>query len=1085
MPGGWGGGPTAGAETERYDLFVTFAQADRAWVLGFMLPALGLADDRVITAEHFRPGASVVDEFERAVTTSRYTVVVVSNAYLADAWSVFAEQLTSYASVGGSDQLIPAVLESCELPLRVEFRVRLDMTDERRWEEQLARLRGLLEQSDPGMEELPCPYPGMQVFIQDQAQWFYGREDESEQMVRRVRGQSLVVVIGPSGAGKSSLVFAGLLPHLGAAGPDGMRWMVRSLRPGAHPSRELAVAIDVDNALPAKQAGDVVGTLLGRDGAERLLLVVDQLEEVFAQAARDEQAAFFDRLRVLRGDERCALLVTVRADFYAELMTCPLWPLGPGERFEVVPLAGAALARAIQQPAADVGVHLQLELVQRLVDDAAGEPGALPFVQETLVLLWRQRQRRLLTAAAYDRLGGEGRSALTAAIAEKADATVSALSPRERAIARRILLRLVQLGEGRQDTRRQEPVVALRSSAESPAEFEATLQHLTANRLLTLSGQEGDGSRVDLAHEALIAGWPQLHEWIRDNRDNLRMQRAVSEDAERWDELGRDPEALYRGARLEGAGVWADTHHDELNDLEREFVQASRTDASARQRRHRRTTLLLRGLSALVLVALTAVTFVSVRAADTQRRLADEQTLRAEDLARLAEESARRAEEAASRERLLAQAIAREGGAYGTEWVGDRMAFGANGTVLSYAEAQAPPGVLQAEVGLWDVSTGETRRLELGDADALATSIEFSADGDRVAWAHARGTAGQIVVYDLISNEQIGSPIERPDGLVFDLHFSQDAGSLRWFEVSSTAADIVSWDIDEQRRRNPVPPAGELRTIADHLEPLADRAPQRFLPRLSSDGELGAFRVFDPDLEDDLYVFWDVADSRPAGSKVTASGMLDSSDDSQYTDVVLVPGGQVAVIIPDYDQPFFWYPREGRHEEIFGLEGESTLSDPRLSRDGSTLLLCSMSWEVGSGTRWTVIDIAAAQAKSVAPILSDPPSESSHDGADVNTDCPIGVSDDGSEVAVISTTGPQYPEDEEMARSVVSVVSVHDARSGQQIGRSFTLQSRPGHETQALLNPNGTRHAIRVVSEEDADQAELIIWDASTGDRIN
>jgi hypothetical protein len=1059
------GAPVAAVGREHYELFVTYAQADRAWVYGFMLPALGLAEDRVITAEQFRPGAPVVDEFERAVTSSRYTVVVVSNAYLADAWTTFGEQLTSYASVGGADRLIPAVIEPCEVPLRVEFRVRLDLTDESRWEEQLARLRELLERSAPGLEELPCPYPGMQVFTQDQQQWFYGREDESELLLRRLRQQSLVVVIGPSGAGKSSLVFAGVLPQLGRGGRGGERWVIRSLRPGPHPTQALAAALETDPGEPqvgqrASEVGEAAAALRAREVDGRLLLVVDQLEEVFAQADRAEQTAFFDRLLVLRHDPRCVLLFTVRADFYAELMTCPLWPLGPGERFEVVPLAGAALARAIQQPAADVGVHLETELVQRLVDDAAGEPGVLPFVQETLVLLWHQRRRRLLTEVAYDRLGGEGRSALTAAIAEKADATVSALTPRQRAIARRILLRLVQLGEGRQDTRRQEQVEALHSSAESRAEFEATLQHLTANRLLTLSGQESDRPRVDLAHEALITGWPQLHDWIRDNRDNLRMQRATFEDAQHWQELGRDPEALYRGARLEAAGTWADAHHDELNDLERDFIRASREDAAARRRRQRRTALLLRGLSAFLLLAVVAVSYLGVQARSR----------------------------AAENERLASRYLAVQANAY-EPFDHDLIAsFDAEGNVFNLVLPSDRPEA-HARVARWDVRSGEPTTVRLGTTDAQATSIAFSADGTAVAWAYARNGAGEVVVWDLELGRRIGDPMSDLSGYVYDLTFAEGRSVLAWTEsVDYTLVDIVRWDLEAGRRQNPAwtpEDAANLGFVASS-------------PSLSANGEVAVLETWvvghgrnsEPGL-----LFWDVRRSRPVSEPVPMSAMSDADPFGEASiEVRLTADGRAAVVLlkphgdggsEDVSDLFLWGVHDGERRSITG-EPPLYATVVGQSEDGRTLFVELGSF-VGTGSEETVQGSLLAVDVASGRFVGEPFPVGDY----VNIDA---IDDIRSILATVRYEYPDPPDDDEPLNGVPEdyvlegvEVALWDMASGRPSGEPVILgEIEDGDVVKVWLNPAGSRHAIAVYPWDGSfETGRVMFWDASTGAQVD
>src|SRR5271165_2130540 len=133
----------------RYEVFVSFADGDRDWVQGYLLPALALPSGRVITSqltggsESFQLGPPVVNEFERAVTSSRFTLLVLSRAYLNDKWSVFGERLASYTAVAEQrNHLIPLLRErDCTLPLSIEFRVRLDCTEQSNWEVEIGRLR--------------------------------------------------------------------------------------------------------------------------------------------------------------------------------------------------------------------------------------------------------------------------------------------------------------------------------------------------------------------------------------------------------------------------------------------------------------------------------------------------------------------------------------------------------------------------------------------------------------------------------------------------------------------------------------------------------------------------------------------------------------------------------------------------------------------------------------------------------------------------------------------------------------------------------------------------------------------------------
>jgi WD40 repeat protein len=820
-------------------------------VVGYLLPALGLPVDRVWTKDEFRPGTAVVEEFERAVRQSRFTVVVLTPAYLADEWSVFGEQLASHAAVAdGRNRLVPVLLAPCQIPLHVEFRVRLDYTDAVRWDEETARLRELLEQPEPPPEELACPYPGMVPFDAGRARFFHGRDAEVADLMRRLRHQRFLLVVGPSGSGKSSLVLAGLLPELTKRQPG--RWLVRSLRPGGVPLRSLADALNGSTvprlgaaAVPPTRAEleQAIAALLREDAAaERLLLVVDQFEEVFTQASALDRSAFLSTLLTLHEVDRCTVVTTMRADFYPELMTSELWPVDPVERVEVTPLRGAGLRRAIERPALDVGVHLEPGLTERLLADAADEPGALPLVQETMVLLWEERRRRLLTSAAYDTLGMDGRSGLAVALATRADAALAALSPAQRPIARRIFLRLVQLGEGRDDTRRQQPVANLRAANEDPRLFDNTLMHLTGQRLLTLSGddEEGEARKVDLAHEALIAAWPAMRRWIEQDRQGLRVQRQLSDDAEEWQALQRDPSALYRGVRLAAAQEWASEHPDEPNALEHAFLDASRiqetSDLEAAQRTNRRLRLLVRSLGALLIVAVAASALAllqSVRASQETRRA--KSSLRIATSRQLAAQAVATPGRQVARSLLLSLAALRaddtpeaRSALLATLQASDPRAIaflqGPGGPIRSVAFS--PDGQFLASgtegggILLWDAVHRTRLSPPVSIHRAAVQSLAFSPDSRILA---SGGLDGRVVLWDTGTGRPLGEPLgidaERP--VIWSVAFSPDGRTLAAGATVKTASvgaphAVLLWDVGQRQALDELPVAadGDIATLA-------------------------------------------------------------------------------------------------------------------------------------------------------------------------------------------------------------------------------------------------------------------------------
>ena len=416
------------------------------------------------------------------------------------------------------------------------------------------------------------------AFDSDTSHLFFGRRREADEIGRKLAQHSLLALVGPSGSGKSSLVCAGVLPRLDTS--DGGSWRVYRLRPEPEALRRFLDTLGIAADRPSlHQLGAAVAGALGDGGgARRLLVLVDQAEALFLLPTRQERLRFLAVLDGLRRVDRCVVLMTVRADFYAELMTSVLWPLGPGERMELAPLRGDAMREAIVEPARESGVYLEPVLVERLLRDAGDEPAALPLLQETMVLLWERRSRRLLTVSSYEELGGEGQSGLAAALSTRADGVLAALSPAQQRTAQRILVRLVQLGEGRRDTRRRQPVSALRTGRDDGRDFDTTLENLTDRRLITVtvSGEHGEEPCADLGHEAMIDHWGTLRRWIDASRARELARRRIEQDSEEWRRDDRDPGPLYRRHRLAEALEQARHPELELSENARRFLAAGR-----------------------------------------------------------------------------------------------------------------------------------------------------------------------------------------------------------------------------------------------------------------------------------------------------------------------------------------------------------------------------------------------------------------------------------------------------------------------------------------------------------------------------
>jgi len=489
-----------------------------------------------------------------------------------------------------------------------------------------------------------CPYPGMVPFTEKQADVFFGRDKEIADAIGRLRQHPFLTVIGPSGSGKSSLVYAGVIPELRKSkrfGPG--QWDVRMLRPGAKPLAALAETLQTN---PENLSSVVFD--------KRTLLFIDQFEETFTLAEVSEAQGFLNALNSLIDQPNLYIVLTVRADFYPDLMACSVWQPIRANRLELTPLGDEELRAAILQPAAQVGVTIDEVLAERLVADAAGESGALPLVQEALVLLWEKVERRHLALSAYAEMAVGNRNGLQVAIDRRATTVYNNLPEDAQPIARRIFLRLVQFGEGRLDTRRQQTVDELRAGGDDTKVFDETLAKLTANRLLTTSGEEGSGRRVDIAHEALISGWGLLGNWIQEMRDGENVRRRLVNAANGW--IASDKRGgLLDEYELHEADEWL-----KVARTEKLGASQSLTDLVEASRRALRRASIIRygslaAIVGLVVVALVGFSIFQNRLIDEQKDNATAQAMANIEIATEAE-NARKAEATAIAESVKAQA---------------------------------------------------------------------------------------------------------------------------------------------------------------------------------------------------------------------------------------------------------------------------------------------------------------------------------------------------------------------------------------------------------------------------------------------
>jgi transcriptional regulator with XRE-family HTH domain len=501
----------------------------------------------------------------------------------------------------------------------LDVRERHDLT---RVEEIVAMLEAVFHASNKAAQEsvsesepaglLPeprNPYKGLQAFSGDDRGDFFGRDRFIAELAQTLNkslaaeGTSpssarMLAIVGPSGSGKSSVVLAGLLPRLQAGALAGSQnWVyLDPIIPGNHsieafafafakclPDRSL-MTIREDLSDDSTSGVHLLACMLGKQRETRVVLFVDQFEEVFTQTTSEEERQHFLDLLVTAMSEPqgpAIVILTLRADFYDRPMQYPdLFHLIEAHHSFVLPMDLKELRDVIEKPAELPDVQLTFEgnLVSDLLFEVQEQVGALPLLQFTLDQLFQRRDSHRLTLRAFEEIGG-----VKGAVAKHAETTYNSLPSEEhRRLARGLFLRLIDPGVTTQDTtRRRIPRSELvLSNSKETAILEQVTRAFISARLLTSNSKSGKAT-VEVSHEAVIREWTRLAEWLDAAREDVHRQQTISEDASEWEQLGKPRDRLYRGTQLKEAQTWASRNTPSWDEAA--FLRAS----ASRQKRTR------------------------------------------------------------------------------------------------------------------------------------------------------------------------------------------------------------------------------------------------------------------------------------------------------------------------------------------------------------------------------------------------------------------------------------------------------------------------------------------------------------------
>ncbi len=590
------------------------------------------AGHEVFLDRDLRGGMVVGEEWEQRLNErlrwADAVVCVVTSAFLASKWCLYE---VGYARSQGSLLLSVRAELGVDHPL-VKAAQYADLVDDPA-AGRVALVEALRRVDDLGGYGWPddkSPFPGLRPLEVDEHRVFFGRSWEVQQLAQWVRSpteRAVLLVVGPSGCGKSSLVRAGLL-HVMADEPGW--WTLAPMLPGADPvaalARELTIAAQrlgldwtvagVRQRLEDAGLSGLADELLlaNRAGRRRLLLVVDQFEELLTQTPPEHRAHFAKLLGpALSGPVQ--VVATLRTEFLDQLRADPNLAVLPTHPYALRPLHREALRIVIEGPARLAGIDVDDELVARVVGDTDGGE-ALPLLAFTLAQLADGIGRGgQLSSTRYNQLGGVQSALIRQANTALTDAITASGRPGDEVIAG--LLWLVTVDEQGRPTRRRV------SHDELPEPVTRELDAFVTRRLVTTDTDNG-GVVVGVAHEAFLTVWEPLAQAITMATSPLRARRAVEQAATEWNDHDRSPDRLWERGHLAaavsdtGARIQAHdlvTDHIELSSRARAFLRVSIHRDRVRRRRAK-----IAVLSVLLVLALAAAVGVFVQQRNTEQR---------------------------------------------------------------------------------------------------------------------------------------------------------------------------------------------------------------------------------------------------------------------------------------------------------------------------------------------------------------------------------------------------------------------------------------------------------------------------------
>lgn len=519
------------------------------------------------------------------------------------------------------------------------------------------------------------PFPGLRPFTTDESHLFFGREGQSQEVLKFLAANRFVALIGTSGSGKSSLMYCGVIPILqgGFITKAGANWKIITTHPGQSPVKNLTDSIEAqfeeeDNELHKEYiyttlSASSVGLVemlkqIPRGKTQNILLLVDQFEELFrfrkiknSLEAYNEVLAYIKLLlEVLNQTEVPAYIVlTMRSDFIGECAQFQeLTKLINDSHYLIPQMTRKDFRAAIEGPIAVGGGKITPFLIQQLLNDLGDNPDQLPILQHALMRTWEYWTQSNNPGEPIDIKEYENIGKLEKALSEHANEAYNELNYRQREICQSIFKTLTEKGGDNRGVRRPTAVTEIAEIASASSdEVIEVVEYFRKSGRSFLTPQPHipltSDSIIDISHESLMRIWDKMILWVSEEYEAVQMYKRLSDSAEKYQQgetgLWRPPDlllALNWKEKQKPTLTWAKRHNPafertmvylETSKREYELEEENKIRQQKKALRRTRVFAIVLGTASIISLFFMINSFLAKQEADKQRTKAEEQTI--------------------------------------------------------------------------------------------------------------------------------------------------------------------------------------------------------------------------------------------------------------------------------------------------------------------------------------------------------------------------------------------------------------------------------------------------------------------------